>query len=555
MKTPTFPGDSHQFIGSLVIRGAQVGSIDELAHQLQQRQKRQYAFYQNTTADGTPFTIGNLELPSYLEHFGFFYIGSPGSGKTQLILANMHAISQRPNFRVVILDRNGEILEKFYDPAKFLIFNPQDVRSVRWSHRTEGVDFEMTASSLIPKDNHPDQFWREAAIQLLSGIYQLANTNEEVYHWLQAPTEVLASHIPGLEWMRDSEKAAACVLATAKAYSGFYRYLPDQGEPFSFFHWAASNDPRSLIIPLFTDKMDRFKALTTMAIRQVLKGLICNEEQRTVQTAVIIDELGALYALDELMDVLAQGRKFKTCFIGATQTLAQVEKVYGRPGVDTLLQTVRTKVILNCPDYSSAQTLAQCIGMQERLDIIKSVTSTGEVTYAEHYRESYAVHPSELQQLPPLTGYVHISEGLPTALVSIQPMAYPPQAPRRLPRPEQQRRPKPLWNSSGDKQQLQFYTRKEDCLLEYVAERLWHLSLGIELLNSTLENRTLDSQKYCFCRDTFESRLQEDWQAIESQLRKRLSKLSLEQKQQFIKDTALVILAKVAAKQDKSKQL
>lgn len=219
---------------SRILRGARVTSPEELEALLMERQQQRNLSAQTGDCESPRLQIGGLTIPPYLENLGFFYVGSPGSGKSQTIFSNIKTLLQRDDFRMVIVDRNGEILERSYDPDKFILFNPRDMRSVLWSHRTEQVDFDMLANSLIPANNSQEQFWPESAKRLLSSIYSVAQTNSEVYQLLNKSTEELADLIPDHEWLRDSEKTASCVLATAKAYLNFYKYLPDEGEPFSF---------------------------------------------------------------------------------------------------------------------------------------------------------------------------------------------------------------------------------------------------------------------------------------------------------------------------------
>jgi hypothetical protein len=498
-------------LGSRIIRGALVTSVENLAEELKYRQMR------FGPSNHSLLKIGNLEIPSYLENYGFFYVGSPGSGKSQTILSNVATIMSRSNFRAIIVDRNGEILEKFYDPEKFIIFNPEDNRSVLWSHRTENVDMEMIANSLIPEDNHQERFWTQSAMHLLSNIYEITQTNEAVHKLLNTSVQELSRKVPEHTWMRESERTASSVMATIKAYLGFYKYLPDHGQPFSFFEWANGNDPRSVLIPIFTDKCDRYKALLTMVIRQVLKGLICNEERRTVQTAVIIDELGALYPIKELLDLLAQGRKYKICFIGATQTLAQLSKIYGQAGLDILLQTIKTKLILNCPDYSSAEILAKCVGMQERIDIVKSSYEGQKQHYAEQIRECYAIHPTEIQQLPPLTGYVHISEGLPTAMVTITPINYPAVANRQetqmafvhRSQPKQSHQSPINWKISNI----------EKYLTLYITEELLRLQIATKYIKKALQAGHLSLSLYNPRSEALYKFIEQHWQFLRNEER------------------------------------
>jgi len=414
---PLFPDGLGKPLTSKILRGATVDSPEGLQAKLREA-------YPSGFKQKHLLKIGEIEIPSDLESYGFFYIGAPGTGKSQTIFSNVSSILKRKDFRAIILDTNGEILTRFYDPDKFLIFAPWDERSVFWSHRTEQSEMELIADSLIP-DSLPDPFWSITARQLLAGIYEICETNEEVYDLMNQEFDYLAKKVPYMSWLSSSEKTAGSVVAVMKSHTSFYKTIKNEGTGFSFFEWGAGNDRRSLIIPLFADRISRYRSLITMAIRQALKGLLTRENERKVKTAVIIDEMGSLYRLDEIFSILAQGRKFKTAIIGASQTLAQLEQVYGKTGVETLLQTVKTKLILSCPDYSSASQLTQLMGRQEMVRLVRACSPDGLVSESEFFSDIPVVHPTEVQLLPPLKGYIHIG-GFPTALTNISLVHYQP---------------------------------------------------------------------------------------------------------------------------------
>jgi hypothetical protein len=115
--------------------------------------------------------IAGIKLPNYLENLGFFFVGSPGSGKTQAITQMLALMRQRSDFRVICLDRNAELLERFFSEERDIIFNPKDSRSIGWSHVSEKANPETIAASLIP-DDPKDRFFSEAAKSLISDIYE-----------------------------------------------------------------------------------------------------------------------------------------------------------------------------------------------------------------------------------------------------------------------------------------------------------------------------------------------------------------------------------------------
>ena len=106
--------------------------------------------------------LAGMPIPAKLENRGFFMFGSPGSGKTQAISQMTAILRQRNDFRAILFDRDGEMLEKFYDPSQDLIFNPFDARSVQWSHVHEAVRPETMAAALIPQESAKEPFFYNA---------------------------------------------------------------------------------------------------------------------------------------------------------------------------------------------------------------------------------------------------------------------------------------------------------------------------------------------------------------------------------------------------------
>ncbi len=150
----------------------------------------------------------------------------------------------------------------------------------------------------------------------------------------------------------------------------------------------------------------------------MLKGLLSNEN-RTIKTAIIIDELGALNQLPSLHRLLSESRKYLGCPILGTQTEAQITKAYGAEDTRIILQGTKTKLILNCTDPQTAETMAKIIGRQEFIHTSENYSRSHHsgrsgngrtITRNEQLRESYAVMPDELANLPDLEGYLKIAE-------------------------------------------------------------------------------------------------------------------------------------------------
>ena len=420
-----------QVLTDKVLRGTTLATAKQLQRQLVN--KEQQLKSQGKQPITPKLEIGGIVLPNYLENLSFGFFGAPGSGKSQSILQVLHTLRQRDDWRVIVLDRNGELMEKLYSEGD-VIFNPRDARSVGWSHRSEDAQFSTIAAGLIP-DDPKERFFSDAAKNLIADVYERTYSNTEVWEVLtRFSFEQLKDFLAGTVSMRyfegESGNTAGSVLATAINQLRFYQSLTKCPAPaeFSFSKWGRDDDQRWIFLPLFEDDAEAFKPMVTTCFELMLRGLLSNENRR-LKTALVIDELGALSQLKSLPRLLSESRKFGgSAFIG-TQTTAQMEEIYGERGARIILQGVATKLILNIRDGATAEQFSKMIGTQERIDVTVSKnysqSNDGGLSQSEQIRETAAVLPSELQNLPPLEGYLCIADGSSPARVKVTPKSYP----------------------------------------------------------------------------------------------------------------------------------
>ncbi|MDJ0649464.1 MAG: type IV secretion system DNA-binding domain-containing protein [Xenococcaceae cyanobacterium MO_188.B19] len=385
--------------------------------------------------------LAGMPIPAQYENRGFFVVGSPGSGKTQAISQMVAVLKQRTDFRGIVFDRGGEMLAKFYDPRKDLIFNPFDARSCHWTHYHEPARPETMAAALIPLESTKEPFFSIAARAILAELFRQTKTNQELLELLQSDIATLSSFLSGTLAARylGEEKVSTSVLSTVVNYCEFYSSLiPSQNQALSFYSWGASDSPQWIFIILRENDTELLKPLYSLIFELMLKGLLSNE-QRGRKTAIVIDELGALNQLPSLHRLLSESRKFLGCPILGTQTEAQITKIYGREDTRIILQGTKTKLILNCADPQTAETMAKIIGKQESVYLTSNSSRSHHKggqnrTFSENeqLRESYAILPAELQDLPDLIGYFKIA-GFPAAAVRVRVKKFPGQTERFVP--------------------------------------------------------------------------------------------------------------------------
>lgn len=139
--------------------------------------------------------IAGMPIPAKLENRGFFMFGSPGSGKTQAISQITAILRQRTDFRAIIFDRDGEMLEKFYDPNQDLIFNPFDARSVYWCHVHEAARPEMMAAALIPIESAKEPFFSNAGRAVMAELFCQTSSNQELWKLLRSDTNIVKYYL------------------------------------------------------------------------------------------------------------------------------------------------------------------------------------------------------------------------------------------------------------------------------------------------------------------------------------------------------------------------
>lgn len=372
--------------------------------------------------------LGEVKLTTEQEPLNFFIIGRPGSGKTQSILQLLHTLRQRSDFRVVILDRAGEMLPYFYRKDD-LIFNPLDKRSVAWSHSQEMqyLQAEEIVTSFMPvPEDVKEPIWHRQAQLMLANIWKRIANNEEVWQLLNGSSEDIKSLLAGTPAIRcfDDPRLAASVRFTLGDATKCYEYLSDLGEKFSFYEYGRSNDPRWLFLPLFEGQTETLKTPLSAAIDLVIRGILSKNQYPQMKTAIVIDELGALQKLPTLESFLSQGRKFGGTGIIGTQTDAQVIKTYGEESTRILLQNTFTKLILNCPDAKTSERMADLIGKHRYWEThVATNHSFAKREYREDIRqekqEEYTVQPTELQMLSNLEGYLAIGGDNPVAKIRV----------------------------------------------------------------------------------------------------------------------------------------
>jgi type IV secretory pathway TraG/TraD family ATPase VirD4 len=131
----------------------------------------------------------------------------------------------------------------------------------------------------------------------------------------------------------------------------------------------------------------------------------------------VVDELDALGQIDGLKDALARLRKFGGRCVLGFQSIAQVSSTYGQGDAHTIVENCGNTLILRCSASEgggTARFASQLIGEREvmRTTISRSRRhgeTADSISQSEHFSVEPAVLPSQIEQLPDLSGYLKIA--------------------------------------------------------------------------------------------------------------------------------------------------
>jgi type IV secretory pathway TraG/TraD family ATPase VirD4 len=332
----------------------------------------------------------------------------------------------------VIADPDGGYLRRFYRPERGdVILNPFVAASKKWDLFGEirtPYDIEQLARSLIPDHEGSDRSWRGYARTFFTAVTRRAreagvNDVGELHRLLVVaePRELRAlltgtAAQPFLDEhntrMFDSIRSVTSSAVTALEYIGEQRQ-----EPLSVRNWvggAGRERPGGvLFIPYQAGQIAALRSQISAWMRLAIFEAM-NQPPSEERLWFVVDELDSVGQIDGLKDALARLRKFGGRCVLGFQSVAQVSSSYGSGDAHTVVENCANSLILRSSASEgggTARFASSLIGDREvlrtshsrsrrPLDLIGVRTSSQQVTLEA------AVLPSQIEQLPDLTGYL-----------------------------------------------------------------------------------------------------------------------------------------------------
>ncbi len=413
-----------EFLGSH-IRGSQILTASKLKKQTRNRKEKQ-------------ITLAEVPIPLKLETLHFLIGGRTGTGKTVAIKEMLSKIIPRGD-RVIITDPNGDFVSHFGKKSD-VIFNPFDRRSPGWAIFNElssPYDHERYAKSVIPPSRSPNDAEWHGYAQLLFAETTKKLFAEKSYEtsalaeWLtRKPTEELAEFLSSTAAAALFDPGAAKALASTRFiianYLAPHQYL--KAGSFSLKEWLKREQASNLYITWREDMAEALRPLISTWLDILCTSILSLPPNEHRRIWILIDELASLERLNSLEAALTKGRKHGLRIVTGLQSTAQLDFLYGREKAITLRSCFSNLLILGgtASDAQTAEDFSRGLGEQDLERSQKSITQTRQgrqKTEVKQRVRERIVLPSEITNLPTLSGYLSLAGDHPIAQVKLKPLA------------------------------------------------------------------------------------------------------------------------------------
>jgi type IV secretory pathway TraG/TraD family ATPase VirD4 len=377
--------------------------------------------------------LAGVEISPRDETRHFKLIGTTGTGKSTAIRGLLAAAVRRGD-RAVIADPDGGYLARLYcRPRGDVVLNPFEIDSVKWDPFAEVElrwDVEQLASGLIPATEDPSgREWRGYARTFLTAVVRRCHERgerdaAELWRLLtSASYSELRPIVAGTPAQPFLEPENARMFGSIRSVTGssvaaLEHIQAQRGRPFSVRKWVVGGRG-VLFMPYRASQIAALRSILGAWVRLAIFEAM-NREEGDQRLWFVVDELDALGAIDGLKDALARLRKFGGRCVLGFQSIAQVSSTYGSGPAQTIVENCANTLILRCAGSEhggTSQFASRLIGERE---VVRRQTSRGRdreawfstrgsrrsSSVSEQRVTEIAVMPSELEQLPDLTGYL-----------------------------------------------------------------------------------------------------------------------------------------------------
>lgn len=399
------------------LRGARIAGQGDLRRELFWKRKG-------------PLRIGKVRVPAAFEAEHILVSGAPGTGKTNILNRMLMGIRAEGK-RAIVYDTAGTFVERFYRPGKDIILNPLDERShawTPWADTPRDYHYDQMAESTIP-DQGKDPFWARAARGTMVAVMRKLVAQKQMLVsamldiLVRSDLKSLAGFVAGTNGAAfvsvEGERTSAGIQAELASVLRSFAYLDDVEKGLSIRDWVMDEkDDGWLFITVKTDQLPTLRPLITVWLDIAISAIMSMAPDRKRRLYCVIDELPSLQKLPSLGDFLARARKYGGCGILGFQSYPQLEATYGAQEAAAITGYCSTWVALRANDRGTARLVSENLGQVEQIEANEGMSygvndMRDGVNLSRVQVTRPLVMPTEVMNLPNLTGYLRFGRDLP----------------------------------------------------------------------------------------------------------------------------------------------
>lgn len=433
------------------VRGARLVSASQLKAWSADKW-RKYRKKHKGRKTGNPLTISGIAFPPDAVEAQTVLNGTVGVGKTNAMIEMLTTIRENGG-KVVIYDRMGGFVSRFYNEKTDVLINPFDNRSRSWNPFDDVLDaasFTQLGDVMIPEHRGAasDPFWSQAArIVFDYAARELYQTNRRtvkslIDHLIRLDATELAKLLvgsPGAHFFNEEIiKTAQSIRANLISELRFLEYLRDDAEAFSIREWMASDESSFLFLTGDAEHAAATRNIISTMMEIAANSLMSMGPSSEPRCYFFLDEVPSLNRLPFLISSLAEIRQFGGAFVIGYQVYSQLEDIYGREAAQTISGTVNNRIVFNTPDFRTAKLCSESLGNQDKWESNTNISvgaheARDGVGFTQQRVERPIISPAEIQSLPQHRAAVKFAYDSPTAFVDMREVFVDETQPRFLP--------------------------------------------------------------------------------------------------------------------------
>lgn len=374
-----------------------------------------------------------LVLPKDFENRSTLIVGSPGSGKSVLLRNIIKQVADRYNETLIVIDRKPEFIQNFYSEEFDLMFYPKATNSLKWDFGSElktREDIRFFVEALIPisEDEKQPVFPLSAQLVLESILLYLLDHNLlsnkglidflRTYKTPDTMKEVLFSTLEKYAinldpYLQNDSNFSGSVMATLLAQFQKQFVIEDfyyENKEFSIKEYLNNPKGQRLFLVNRSAESNLYNAYYVLFVSFLSRNIKNLPNNTSRRIWLLADEFQSLRTannrgLGALLSLLAEGRQKGSSVVLATQSLAQIKKLYKDTGLHTIFNTTNNKIFLQNQVPEEQKIITDLFGTVEEAQFNSSTSfasnnqTEDKSNISRSIKEKKVILPSELSNL------------------------------------------------------------------------------------------------------------------------------------------------------------